>query len=530
MPERAQSSSIHQIASEELQLQTVSLLEQVVQESVRGAEVEIASDQSQSTPRLADFIAGKLSVSEGLRFWFGDVKEQVENQGLTHWKRTAAFRLSREIAEIDALVSEQLNAVLHHERFQALEASWRGLEMLAMAVHREGTRQIRIRCLNVSWKDLQRDFERASDFDNSQMFRKIYEDEFGSPGGVPFSVLIGDYEIHPRPTPSHPYDDIAILGQMAGVAAAAFCPFICAASPSLFGVDNFLELQKSMDLGRGFQLPEFVKWRSLRKEEDARFVGLAMPRILMRAPYTQADTPGFNFAEDTSADHMGKYLWGNAAFAWATVLIRTFARSGWLADIRGVERNSDSGGLVDCLPSISFGTDRAGVALRSSTDLMVTDQQEAALAKLGFMPICQCYNSEYAAFYSSQSIQEPKPYDSAVATANSNISSMLQYMLCVSRFAHYLKVIARDIVGSAKEVEDLQTLLDAWIKPYVTPDDHARPDVKRMRPLRQAEIFVSRDPTKPGSYQCTFSLLPHYQLDDLSAAIRLQTTMSKRET
>ncbi len=530
MPERIQYTTYQVEGEDEVSSPWAgSVLEQIVEFTVVPSESREAKDRASPKPGLTDFIAGKLSIAQGLKFWFGDVQSQVVEQGLAQWKRSAAYRLSRDIAEIDGLVKEQLNSVLHHPKFQALEASWRGLEMLVEAVQREGTRQIRIRFLNISWKELHRDFERANDFDNSQIFRKIYEDEFGTPGGIPFGVMIGDYEIHPRPTLAHPYDDVAILGHMAGVAAAAFCPFVCGASPALFGVDSFQELQQTQDLGRGFQLPEFVKWRSLRKEDDARFVGIAMPRILMRAPYEQQDTLGFNFTEDTATEHSGNYLWGNAAYAWAGVLIRTFASSGWLADVRGVERNRDGGGLVTNLPSISFGTDRAGVARRCSTDLIVTDQQESALAKLGFLPICQCHDTEFAAYYSSQSMQEPKPYDSAVATANANISSMLQYMLCVSRFAHYLKVIARDVVGSSLEAEEMQSILDRWIKNYVTPDDRARPEIKARRPLRQAEISVTREPGKSGSYQCTFSLLPHYQLDDLSAAIRLQTTMSKRE-
>jgi type VI secretion system ImpC/EvpB family protein len=531
MPERSQGES-YAVERTELPQQTVrplqpvseSLLDLVVANSL-GAREDVASQRSNL--RLADFIDGKLSDSQSLNVWFGDVKSQIDELGLHAWKRSSMFRLSRELAEIDHLVNEQLNAILHHARFQSLEASWRGLEMLVDASRIEGTNQVRIRFLNISWREIYRDFQRANDFDNSQIFQKVYEEEFGSPGGIPFSVLIGDYEVHSRPTPEHP-DDIAILGHMAGVAAAAFCPFVCGASPSLFGVDNFSELQQTVDLGQGFQLPEFTKWRTLRKQEDARFLGIAMPRILMRAPYELKDTHGFNFTECTEADHLGKYLWGNAAFAWATVLIRTFATSGWLADIRGVERNRDGGGLVTGLATVSFGTDRKGVALRSSTDLIVTDQQESALAKLGFLPICQCHDTEYAAFYSSQSIQEPISYDTAVATANAHISTMMQYMLCVSRFAHYLKVIARDIVGSAVEPDEMQTILDRWIKAYVTPDDHARPEIKARRPLRQADITVSRELGKSGSFQCTFSLLPHYQLDDLTAAIRLRTT-SKRE-
>ncbi len=534
MPERSQYTT-YQVdriepmeQSEALQpAAELSLLGQVVATTLYADDYLVGQ---YSNVGLADFIDGKLSFSQSLLLWFGDVKSQINELGLREWKQSAAFRLSREIAEIDQIINEQLNAILHNPRFQTLEASWRGLEMLVDANRREGTNQIRIRFLNVSWREIHRDFQRANDFDNSQIFRKIYEDEFGTPGGLPYSVLIGDYEIHPRPTPEHPFDDIAILGHMAGVAAAAFCPFVCGASPAMFGVDNFMELQQTVDLAQGFQLPEFTKWRSLRKHDDARFLGIAMPRILMRAPYELKDSPGLNFTENTVANHVGNYLWGNAAYAWATVLMRTFATSGWLADIRGVERNRDGGGLVTNLASISFGTDRKGVSLRSSTDLMVTDQQESALAKLGFLPICQCHDTEYSAFYSSQSIQEALTYDTAVATANANISTMMQYMLCVSRFAHYLKVIARDVVGSAIEPDEMQTILDRWIKNYVTPDDHARPEIKAKRPLRQAEITVSRDPGKPGSYQCTFSLLPHYQLDDLSAAIRLKpTTTSKRD-
>jgi type VI secretion system ImpC/EvpB family protein len=532
MPDPTQQPAF-EVIQEELspQATTLSLLELVVQGSIDSAGRHEASPGvgPSSLPGLSDFISGQLTLAQSLKFWLGDIETQATEEGFSQWKRMSAFRLSRDIAEIDLLVSDQLNAILHHTRFQSLEASWRGLEMLCRSAEHETASKVVVRFLNVSWREIQRDFERASDFDNSQLFRKIYEDEFGSPGGRPYSVLIGDYEIHPRPTPEHPFDDIAILGKIAGVAAAAFCPFVCGASPALFGVDNFTELQQTKDLGRGFQLPEFVKWRSLRNEEDARFVGIAMPRVLMRKPYELRDTIGFNFVEDTAADHLRKHLWGNAAYAWAGVLIRTFKVSGWLADIRGVERNREGGGMVTNLPSISFSTDRDGVALRSSTDLVVTDLQESVLAKLGFLPICQCHDTEFAAFYSSQSIQIPKPYDSAVATANANISTMLQYILCVSRFAHYLKVIARDLVGSAIEPEDLQTQLDRWIKEYVTPDDRARPEIKAKRPLRQAEITVTRESGKAGSYQCTFSLLPHYQLDDLSASIRLQTTFQRRE-
>ncbi len=507
----------------------------VVAQGPLEAILDVSGDRKQvasAEALLQQFIAGELSTAESLSFLLGDFRERLGQKGFRQWKSEAVLRLSQSIAEIDRIVSEQLNGVLHHPRFQRLEASWRGLQLLVNSVAAErarGSTNILVRVLSVTWREIHRDFERAIEFDSSQLFKKIYEDEFGTAGGIPYSVMIGDYEIHPRPSHEHPFDDVAILGHLAGVAAAAFCPFICGASPAMFGVDDFGELEHTKELAQGFELTEFVKWRSLRRMEDARFVGLAMPRVLLRAPYELDSTPGFCFEEEVAGSKANKYLWGNAAFAWATVLVRTFAESGWLADIRGTDRNREGGGLVVGLPSIGYSTDRPGVARRGSTDLIVTDLQEAELAKLGFLSLCQCYDSEYCAFYSSQSIQEPTKYDDPDATANANLSRMLQYILCVSRFAHYLKVLARDEIGSVTEPHELQDKLDRWIKQYVTPDQHAKPESKAKRPLRKAEIEVTGEPDKPGSYQLIFRLLPHYQLDDLSVSIRLQTTEVKRD-
>lgn len=492
---------------------------------------ERPSEPAGSDGLFQQFTSGQLSNSDALRLWFGNYRLEIEKQGFQDWKSIACLRLSHYIAEIDRAISEQLNLVLHHPRFQQLEASWRGLQLLVNSVAAErarGITSIVVRVLNISWREIHRDFERAIEFDSSQLFKKIYEDEFGTPGGIPYSVMIGDYEIHPRPTADHPFDDIAILGHLAGVAAAAFCPFVCGAAPAMFGVNSFSELEHTKDLARGFDLTEFVKWRSLRRTEDARFVGIALPRILLRGPYAQEDTPGFCFTEEVSGPTPASYLWGNAAYAWGTVLVRTFAECGWFADIRGTDRNRDGGGLVAGLPSIGYSTDRPGVVSRTSTDLIVTDRQESELSKLGFLPLCQCYDTEFCAFYSSQSMQEPAKYDDAEATANANLSSMLQYMLCVSRFAHYLKVLARDEIGSVTEPSDLQDRLDRWIKQYVTPDQNAKMESKAKRPLRKAEVTVTSEPEKPGSYQLIFRLLPHYQLDDLSVSIRLQTTETKR--
>lgn len=500
----------------------LSILELVVNQAIGQAEPVAA------THRLDEFHAGMLSVGDALRLWFGRLDREAAQRDFARWRKELTAILTRDTGTIDRLLNDQINAVLHHPKLQKLEASWRGLRMLVDNVDREESRHLRVRVLNVSWKEIQKDFERATEFDNSLLFRKIYEDEFGMPGGIPYGALVGDFEIHLRPSPEHPYDDLSMLGQLSGIAAAAFCPLVCGAHPSLFGVDDFYELQSTRDLAKGFQLNEFVKWRALRKTEDARFVGLALPRILMREPYRIHDTDGFCFREVVASPTGAKYLWGNASYAWASVLIRSYAETGWLADIRGVDRNRDGGGLLTSLPSVSFNTDRAGIATRSSTDLIITDRQEAEFSRLGFLPLCQCYDSEFCAYYGSQSIQEPVSYDSPVATANAHISTMLHYMLCVSRFAHYLKVMARDFVGSVTEPEDLRNRLDAWIKQYVTPDEGASPQAKARRPLREAEINVVRDPGKPGTMLCTFNLLPHYQLDELSAAIRLTTTTDRK--
>jgi len=428
--------------------------------------------------------------------------------------------LARAVAQIDSLLSAQVQAILHHREFQRLEAAWRGLRYLVDQVE-PGT-NVKIRVLDVSRKDLARDLERAIEFDQSQIFRKVYENEFGMPGGEPFGVLIGDYELA-----NHP-DDVGLLEQMAGVAAAAFAPFVAAASPSLLGLESFAQLERGMDLGRVFGQLEHLKWRALRDQEDARFVGLVLPRFLARLPYEDdgSRVDGFCFREDVAAFDHSRYVWANAAYAFAAVLVRSFARTGWLAEINGVHRDLEAGGLVTGLPVHSFSTDKRGVAPKCSTEVMVTDQQEQDLGDLGFIPLCACKGTEYSAFYGSHSIQKPKVYDDPAATTNARISAMLKYMLCVSRFAHYLKVIARDRVGSFAEAADCEEYLHRWLQRYVTADPEASPAVKAELPLREARVQVVPHPQKPGSYLCTAHLWPHYELDELAATVRLATELS----
>lgn len=451
------------------------------------------------------------------------------------WSGTAGKRLSpddvvrllgRDIARLDALLSRQVDAILHHPRFQKLEASWRGLRYLTEQA--EGAENVKIRVLSVSWNEIARDLERAIEFDQSQLFHKVYSDEFGTPGGEPFGLLLGDYEIRPRPSAEHPVDDVATLMAVSQVAAAAFAPFIAGVHPSMFGLDEFSDLERPLNFARAFDQLDYLKWNTFRKTDDARFVGLVLPRALMRLPYEDdgSRVDGFRFREDVAGPNRSTYLWGNPAYAFGAVVVRAFAETGWLAGIRGVERDVLKGGLVPNLPVHCFSTDKQGVALKSSTDVVVTDLQEHELSDLGFIPLCHCADSEFSAFYSSQSVQTPKRYDEPAATMNARISAMLQYMLCVSRFAHYLKVEVRDKIGSFAEASECEDYLNQWLHRYVTSDSDAAPEVKAQYPLREAKVQVRENPSKPGSYLCVAHLLPHFELDELTTSLKLTTELS----
>jgi type VI secretion system ImpC/EvpB family protein len=494
-------------ATEQVSQAPPSLLDQLID------QVGVAkADQS---GRLENFLRTR-TVREALTEWFGAEPEGDLN--------ALVMRLNRDAAIIDDILSEQINAIMHRPRFQKLEAAWRGLEYLIRCADDEGVPEIKIRVLNVSWRELERDFERSVEFDQSQLFKKVYEEEFGTPGGEPFGVLIGDYEVQSR---THPHDDMMVLRNIAQVAAASFCPFIGAANPAMFGVDDWTGIEPTFDLAKAFGQPEFIKWNALRDSEDSRFVGLTLPRVLMRLPHTDdnAQVDGFHFKEDVSGPTREKYLWGNAAFALGEVLIRTFAESGWLGTIRGVERGVEGGGLVTKLPTHHFGTDRAGVVPKTSTDVVVTDELEKTLADLGFIPLCHCYDTEYSAFYSNQSVQKPKKYETLPVTMNARMSSMLQYMLCVSRFSHYLKVIVRDQIGSFFTPQDVEAKLNQWLTTYVTPDEYASQQAKARRPLREANVQVREVPGQPGAYQAIIHLWPHFELDELSASVRVSTEL-----
>lgn len=425
--------------------------------------------------------------------------------------------INARIAQIDELLSAQLNEIMHHEAFQKLESSWRGLHHLVF--ESETSTQLKIRVMNVSKKDLLRDLEKAPEFDQSALFKKVYEEEFGTFGGAPFGALIGDYEFS-----NHP-QDMLLLEKISQVAAAAHAPFVSAASPQLFGWDDFAQLTEVRDLAKIFDMVEYAKWRSFRESEDSRYVGLTLPHTLMRLPYGQNTVPTetFRFEEDVDGRDHKKYLWGNAAYSFGTRLTEAFAMYNWCVAIRGVE----GGGLVSGLPTHTFATDEGEVALKCPTEIAITDRREKEFSDLGFIPLVHCKGTDYAAFFGAQSVNKAAKYDSDAANANARLSTQMQYIFAVSRFAHYLKAMMRDKVGSFMSRDQCEDFLNRWINNYVTLDDKASQETKASYPLREARVDVVEVPGKPGVYKAVAFLKPHFQLDELSVSLRLVAELPK---
>ena len=436
---------------------------------------------------------------------------QQAMQGQVVLGRDLEASIQARIAEIDRLLSAQLNEIMHSEPYQRLEGSWRGLHHLVF--ESETSVMLKIRGLNVSKKDLLKDLERAAEFDQSAVFKKVYEEEYGTFGGQPFGALIGDYYFS-----NHPQDQL-LLEKMAQVAAAANAPFIAATAPQLFGWESFQEMTEVRDLAKIFDRTEYAKWRSFRDSEDSRYVGLTLPHTLMRLPYGANTVPveSFNFEEDVDGKDHKKYLWGNAAYSFGTRLTEAFALYNWTVAIRGVE----GGGLVQGLPAHTFQPAEGAVALKCPTEIAITDRREKEFSDLGFISLVHCKNTDYAAFFGGQSAQKAKKYDTDFANANARLSTQLPYIFAVSRFAHFLKAIMRDKIGSFASRADVEFFLNKWISNYVTPDDTASPAVKAQFPLREARIEVAEVPGKPGVYKAIAFLRPHFQLDELSVSLRL---------
>ena len=456
---------------------------------------KMARDDSQK-PRAKDLV--------------GEFVHQILDEGMTVSNDTIAA-IQVQIAKIDDLLTKQLNEILHHPDFQKLEASWRGLHYFVM--NTETSTRLKIRLLNATRSEVFKDLDTAIEFDQSVLFKKVYEEEYGTFGGFPFSLLIGDYEFGRHP------QDMALLEKISGVAAAAHAPFIAAASARLFDMDAFTELGNPRDLAKLFESTELIKWRSFQESEDSRYVSLALPHILMRLPYGSNTVPteDFKLEEDVDGKDHSKYLWGNAAYALGQRITNAFALYGWCAAIRGVE----GGGKVEGLPAHTFKTDEGDIALKCPTEIAITDRREKELDSLGFISLCHCKGTDYAAFFGGQTTQKPKLYDTDAANANARISARLPYLLAASRFAHYLKVICRDKIGSFQTKDTLATYLNRWISAYILGTDDAGQDLKAKFPLREARIDVFDVPGKPGAYRAVAFLRPHFQLEELTTSIRL---------
>ncbi len=483
-PKSAQASMA---ASE--QVQERSLLDQIVEEGRFGVEP-------------ASLERGKNLIKEFVT--------QVLEGSITI-ARDAEMMINSRIAQLDHLISLQLNEIMHHPSFQKLESTWRGVKYL-MDQSETGV-MLKIRLLNCNKKELLKDLQRAPEFDQSALFKKVYEEEYGVFGGAPFGALVGDYEFGRHP------EDLELLDHISHVAAAAHAPFCTAANSSILNLPSWTDLGGPRDLAKVMDTTEYAKWKSFRQSEDSRYVALTCPRVLGRLPYGKDTKPieDFAYEEHVDGSDHSKYLWMNAAFALASRMTNSFSKFGMCVAMRGVE----GGGLVEGLPVHNFYTDDGDVAMKCPTECPITDRREKELADLGFAPLVHCKDTDYAAFFSVQSCQKPKLYDTDAANANARLSTQIPYLMAVSRFAHYLKAMMRDKIGSFMSRTDAEIFLNRWIMRYVVPDDTASPQMKARCPLREARVDVTEVPGKPGCYRAVAFLRPHFQLEELTVSLRL---------
>lgn len=418
------------------------------------------------------------------------------------------------IAAIDQKLTEQINKILHNEEFQKLESAWRGLHY--MVNNTESDENLKIRVMDISKKDLHKTLKKfkGAAWDQSPLFKKIYEQEYGQFGGEPFGAIVGDYHFDQSPP------DVELLGEMAKLAASAHAPFITGASPNLMQMESWQELANPRDLTKIFGTPEYAGWRSLRESDDSKYIGLCMPRFLARTPYGAKTNPveEFDFEEEVSGSDHGKYSWANAAYAMATNINRSYKLYGWGSRIRGIE----SGGAVENLPLHTFPSDDGGVDQKCPTEIAISDRREAELSKAGLLSLIHRKNSDFAAFIGAQSLNKPAEYDDPDATANANLAARLPYLFACNRFAHYLKCIVRDKVGSFKERADMERWLNNWIMNYVDGDPaNSSEETKARKPLAAAQVVVEEVEGNPGYYSSKFFLRPHYQLEGLTVSLRL---------
>ncbi len=467
------------------------------------------------------------------------IKEKDNNKALAYWLREyehvqhmeeaqdVRAAIHHSITEIDHKINDLLNIIIHNPKFQKLEASWRGLWFLMEQA--EGTKNIKVKVLDISWAEVVKDIGRALEFDQSNLFQKVYSEEYGTPGGEPYGAIIGDYSISHKPSKKHPHDDIATLEGLAEIAAAAFSPFIASACHELFGLDTFDELGLPQNYKTIFSQQEYIKWNALRDKADSRFLGLTLPHVLMRLPYqkTPGSYKGIFFYEKPVHNGLFGHLWGNACYALGGILIREFNNVGWFGHIRGVPRDHLGGGLLTDMVVDYFTTDAEKIAFKCTTDVIITDNVEKELSEQGLIPLSQCYDVPYAAFYNNQSVQRPKHINSKEAQINARLSTMLQHVLCGSRVAHYIKVIIRDKVGSFLSAHECERYLRDWIHKYTTGNTGMDWEEQARYPLREGRVKVSEHPEKPGQYTCVIHLVPHYQIDQMVSELELITELAQ---
>ncbi len=457
---------------------------------------------------------GKLAVTEEEAAQAPDlIREFVDRvaEDADASPKGVGTRIAEAIAALDAEISAQLNEILHHPDLQKLEGTWRGLNYLVMNTLTSQT--LKLRVFSATRSEVQKDLEKAVDFDQSHLFKMLYEEEYGTFGGAPYSMIMADYEF----SASNP--DVALLEDLARVASSAHAPLIAGANPQMFGIDRYTELGNRRDLAKVFEGTQYVKWRSFRDTDDSRYVTLALPRILLRLPYGPEGKPveELNFIEDVDGRDHQKYLWGSAAWALAERVTNAHANYGWTAAIRGVE----GGGLVEGLPAHTFKTDEGDVALKCPTEIAITDRREKELSDLGFISLVHCKGTDKAAFFGGQTVNKPKVYNTDDANANAKISSRLPYIFAASRFAHYFKVMLRDKIGSFQTAGNVRDYLQTWMADYILLDDNASQGAKARFPLREARVDVREIPGSPGEYTAVAFLRPHFQLEEISASIRM---------
>lgn len=426
------------------------------------------------------------------------------------------------ICLINEKINQQINVIIHHSRFQRLEATWRGIKLLVD--QKDQHSQVHIRLLNLSARELSKDMLGAIEFDQSRLFEKIYSEQFDQPGGTPFGIILGDYSFSHKSSVDFK-DSVSVLAGITKVAATAFVPFVSSVAPELFGINCFTELQSPFRMDDLFRQRDYHRWKILRQDADARFVGLTLPRTLMRKPYNHHSIKyTHRFFSETIKKH-ADYCWGNACYAYGCVAINAFVTTGWFADMRGIQQNIHSGGTIKHLSRDSFNTDRSIFDIKFSTEYNITDTQEKTLSDYGFLALCDNPLLETAVFYSSQSIQLPAHYTKNIATANAKVSSMLHYLMCVSRFAHYVKIIMRNKLGTFINAKQCQHFLQNWLHSYCTNSQELSLTAQARYPLQEAKVTVNEQTSSPGKYYCTIQLKPHYQFDEIQTYLKLVTNI-----